>query len=371
MIDMLELTVPGGPAESAGIVCPDEVAAIPEMNAQDYRTWLEFHHPRLYSLMDPAIVNDPSRWADHFVSLGSVPGHQEFAEAPEKGRGRAYRERQKKYPAARQAAYDRIFGLLNAGTLGMSARTAVVDMLAGNGTLWRASHAALPLKQQPYLVCSDANEHMIRDAMLQGIPAIRQAAQRTLFAPEQLDAAFYGYGLHHISPEDRPDVLREAYRFLKPGGFVLLHDFEEGTPTARWYSEGLDRYTETGHKFHHFTAAGYRELLRDAGFQAVNVFPMYDAFVFTGPSADEVRFSILNHLVEMFGMVKLARTPTEPDREFCDRVEPVLAPFATFSAGDVAFEPDAFRRFVIFQQAPGMWRAEFPRIALMASAHKA
>jgi len=347
-----------------------DTLAVPGMTAPQYMSWLEGHHPRLASLLDPNIVKDWDRLANHFIGLGEVPGHLEFTEEPEKGRGYAYRTGQKRYPLARATGYKAIFELLHAGTLGMSPRSVVVDCLGGNGTLWRASRVLLPAFRQPYLISADPSADMILDAIRQDIPALRQAAQVTLFTSSVVDAAFFGYGLHHIHPSDRLGTLREAFRYLKPGGLIVLHDFEEGTPTARWYSEGLDRYTATGHKFAHFTATEYRELLRDAGFTSVNVFPMYDPFVFIGDNAEAVRFELLNHLVEMFGMVKLARSPEESRLQFSDRIEATLSPFATFDAGDVAFAPAAFRRFVIFQEKPGLWRAEFPRIALMATAHK-
>jgi SAM-dependent methyltransferase len=351
---------------------PAEVTlAVPGMTAAQYVSWLEGHHPRLAGLLDRDVVGDPQRLAEHFAALDGVPGHADFAEAPGRGRGRTYRDRQKRYPLARATGYRSIFNLLDAVPHGMSPRAVVVDSLGGNGTLWRASRALLLPFKQPYLISADPSADMMLDAIRQDIPALRQAAQHTLLDSSTVDAAFFGYGLHHIHPADRPAALLEAFRYLKPGGLIVLHDFEEGTPTARWYSEALDLYTTTGHKFAHFTTAGYRELLRDAGFTDVKVFPMYDPFVFNGESAEAARFELLDHLVEMFGMVKLARHPGESVTAFSDRVESTLSPFATFDAAAVAFDPAAVSRFVTFQQEPGLWRAEFPRIALMASARKA
>ncbi len=231
---------------------PTDVQAVPGFTTADYVNWMQGHHPRLVSVLNQQILADPIRLASHFIGLGEIPGHLEFNEEPSKGRGKPYRERQKRYPLARETGYQDIFRVLHTGTGGMKPRTLVADCMGGNGTLFRASRALLRPSEQPYWITADPSPDMVLDAIRQDLPVVRQAAQQTIFDADALDAAFFGYGFHHIHPNDRPRTLNEAFRYIKPGGTILLQDFEEGSPTARWYSEGLDLYTETGHKVYAF-----------------------------------------------------------------------------------------------------------------------
>src|SRR5258708_3078710 len=100
-----------------------------------------------------------------------------------------------------------------------------------------------PAATTPMIITSDASSSMTVDALAQSLPAIRQPAQHLLLKDCSVHGALFAYGTHHIAPEDRPSAFREACRVLKPGCRVVIQDFEENTPTARWYSEFLDRYT--------------------------------------------------------------------------------------------------------------------------------
>lgn len=295
-----------------------DVQAVPGFTTTEYIDWLQWHHPRLLSVLEQRVHADHNQLSSHFLALGDIAGHVEFNQNSTTGRGKPYRERQKRYPLARATGYQDIFRVLHTCTGGMKPCTLVADCLGGNGTLFRASRALLRPSEQPYWITADSSADMVLDAICQDLPVIRQAAQYTLFVDNVLDAAFFGYGFHYIDPNDRPRTLEEAYRYLKPGGAILLQDFEEGSPTARWYSEGLDLYTTTGHKYKHFTEQEYRQLLSNAGFENIQIFRSYDPFVFTGADAEMVRFELLDHLVEMFGMVKLSRQLSESERNFSD-----------------------------------------------------
>ena len=66
---------------------------------------------------------------------------------------------------------------------------------------------------------------------------------------------------------------------------------------------------------------------------------------FDGANSLKVPGHMLEHLVHLFGLVKLARKSNE---------------------SEVDFEPTAVPKFTLSQVEPGQWRAEFPRGALVA-----
>jgi SAM-dependent methyltransferase len=207
---------------------------------------------------------------------------------------------------------------------------------------------------------------MVNDALSRNLPAVWQCAQETWFADETLDFVIGSRGFHHVSAGTRTAAFAEAWRILKRRGVFLVVDFEEGSPTARWYSEGLDRYTNTGHRFAHFRREDFLSLLAGAGFRDMAVFELYDPFRFWADTAEGARNALLEHLVGMFGMVKLRREPGETEGDYWARVDRTIAPWCTFTAGEVAFDPEALPRLSVFQEADQRWRAEFPRVALCA-----
>ncbi|CAJ0766008.1 22715_t:CDS:2, partial [Entrophospora sp. SA101] len=67
------------------------------------------------------------------------------------------------------------------------------------------------------------------------------------------DTVIASYGVHHIPPKERKIFITSAYNILKEDGVCLIHDFLEGHPSARWYSEIIHKYRTYGHDCKHFT----------------------------------------------------------------------------------------------------------------------
>jgi hypothetical protein len=222
------------------------------------------------------------------------------------------------------------------------------------------------MERRPYWITSDPNPAQIVAALNSHFPAAPQSAQKTLFQDRIADHAVFAYGTHHIPRQERQAAINEAFRYLHPGGQIIVQDFEEGTPTARWYSDGLHKYTNTGHDCDHFSSSELNELLDSAGFTDVRIEFQYDPFVFEGPDPMYLRGQLLEHLVSMFGMVKLQRSETESNADYHDRLDAVLSPYARFSATEVNFYDDAVRCFSLCQVRHGLWRAEYPRVAIVA-----
>lgn len=147
-----------------------DVQAVPGFTTTEYIDWLQWHHPRLLSVLEQRILADHNQLSSHFLALGDIAGHVEFNQNSTTGRGKPYRERQKRYPLARATGYQDIFRVLHTCTGGMKPCTLVADCLGGNGTLFRASRVLLRPSEQPYWITADSSADMVLDGNLPGPP---------------------------------------------------------------------------------------------------------------------------------------------------------------------------------------------------------
>ena len=191
-------------------------------------------YPDLYRCLDLSRFSTEELY-QQYVLLEALPTHFESREAG--GRGDAYRIAQRANPLIRARGILALFDLLKQQSKPFSPDHVLLDLVGGNGTLTRALRSLVPADELPTVITSDPSPTMIEDALALGLAAIRQPAQSLLFGDSTVDGALFAYGTHHINPEDRVACAREAHRVLKRGARVVVQDFEEGTPTARWYSE--------------------------------------------------------------------------------------------------------------------------------------
>jgi len=87
------------------------------------------------------------------------------------------------------------------------------------------------------------------------------------FPEASIDNVFSAFMLHHIQPESKIPSLQEVLRLLKPGGALLLADFESGEH-PRGHHFGRTHHQSEESRFHHSIS----DLMQEAGFANVSKF---------------------------------------------------------------------------------------------------
>jgi SAM-dependent methyltransferase len=303
-------------------------------------------------------------------ALGNLRGLvNEFETDADTGRGSSYRHAQLNRMVRAQGI--RTLFTLAAGVPTMEripSDWTALDLLGGDGLLTHVFKTLAPQAGNS-VITSDMAGHMVADALSAGLPAIRQQAQFLFMRDESVDAVMLAYGTHHIPREDRPLALLEAARVVRPGGLVVLHDFEEGSPVARWFSVVVDQYSKAGHRYDHFTVPELEEYFALAGLRSVSFHRVYDPLVMTGDSADQARWRLAAYLTDMYGLDHLA-APEENQQDMLDAVWELAR--NCFSYGN-AFTGGGISRWKggpeVYSQDGG-WVAEVPRVALVAVGRK-
>jgi demethylmenaquinone methyltransferase/2-methoxy-6-polyprenyl-1,4-benzoquinol methylase len=102
----------------------------------------------------------------------------------------------------------------------------VLDLAGGPGRAVRAVDA-------PRRVVADAARGMVRRARAAGLDAVVADAGALPFPAATFDAVLLTDALHHLPA--REDALAEAHRVCRPGGVLVVRDFDPGT----WRGRGL------------------------------------------------------------------------------------------------------------------------------------
>ncbi|MFI0964819.1 methyltransferase domain-containing protein [Streptomyces sp. NPDC021080] len=311
--------------------------------------------PDLHACVDPERAR---AWARVLAEAGDV--RDDFGDDGAGGRGSSYLRAQARNLTARARGIHHLLSLVPARTDRRPA--VVVDVLGGDGLVRRVANARR-LTGLSVLTC-DASPYMVRAAWAAGCPALVQRADRLLLRDGSVDAVLVAYGSHHIAADDRAELVHEAYRVLRPGGVLLLHDFLVGSPMDTWFREVVDPYSRTGHAFDHFTREEMWGYLTKAGFESGEVTEMADPYAATAPTAREAELELGRYLLDMYGLAGIeARYPADAARHTVERARTVFRAEradGSLEAFSVAYDPSA-----------GSWTCTLPRTAVLAIGRKA
>ncbi|RCU47850.1 methyltransferase domain-containing protein [Haloplanus salinus] len=107
----------------------------------------------------------------------------------------------------------------------------VLDLAGGTGRAARAIAAPVGRMRAPETLVVDASRAMLAHAAERGTPAVRGDAGRLPVRTAAVDAVVVLDALHHLP--DQGAALAEAARVLRPGGVVVVREFDPRTLRGR------------------------------------------------------------------------------------------------------------------------------------------
>lgn len=107
----------------------------------------------------------------------------------------------------------------------------VLDLAGGTGRAARAIAAPVGTARAPETVVVDASRAMLAYAAGRGTPAVQGDAGRLPVRTAAVDAVVVLDALHHLP--DQGAALAEAARVLRPGGVLVVREFDPRTLRGR------------------------------------------------------------------------------------------------------------------------------------------
>ncbi|MGW7574967.1 class I SAM-dependent methyltransferase [Streptomyces sp. NPDC054765] len=279
----------------------------------------------------------------------------------ETGRGDSYRTAQRD-TSVRWSGVEQLLRLC-----APEGSAVVLDILGGDGTLARAvAELGGEATSGVTLLTSDISGEMIKEALAQGLPAVRQAADFLFVREGSVDAVLLAYGTHHIARQGRPAAVREALRAVRPGGRVVLHDFDEASPMARFFTQVVQQWSPGGHDYPHFTRSELVRLFAEAATPA-QVLDVYDPLTVRAQSEGAAREAMCDYIGNMYGVSQYFEELGGVQEAWC-LLEQVFD--HTGYLADLGRTGD-FPAVPYIHAVNGAFVAEVPRVSIVAVAQKA
>ncbi|MER9420729.1 class I SAM-dependent methyltransferase [Mesorhizobium sp. M0306] len=262
-------------------------------------------NPVAFKAIEPRVIRESSARLNSLANLS----RNEFTS---EGRGSDYVDSIQLSLMARSEGVMDLLGKMHSnGRDGLCSSLIICDLLAGDGYVNKVAHRLLGAARCPTFINSDISQFMVDRCIREGLFAVWQSAVDPFWIKDgSVDGVLMAYGTHHIPRAQRPTAIRAAARILRPGGILVLHDFEEGSPTARWFADVVSLFSVTPHDYPHFTAGEVLDLFAAAQFDEVAVQRITDPFVFHGGDEESVLQMLAEYVVKMYGLEKL-RTQTQ------------------------------------------------------------
>jgi ubiquinone/menaquinone biosynthesis C-methylase UbiE len=341
---------------------PAEQDYLPNLTISEFHSWFSGRHRQF---ADALWFDRPGADA---ILTGLTAFSNEFESDDDGGRGGSYRRAQKVTDAritGLSTLLRMVSGTEDIGRMLPGSR--LLDVLGGDGLAARVLRLLAPHSAPSQVLTSDIAANMVTEALRQGLPAVRQPAHYLFLRENSFDGVMVAYGTHHIAAPERSMMCREAYRVLRPGGRVVIHDFEKNSPVSKWFSEIVHRYCPAGHPYEHFSREELRALLEAANFSQITITEIYDPIRASGDTEPHAVGNLLDYLISMYGLT--AMTPRDGDMHA--RLLDWISQHMRYDFACVDHRAGHWRPgLTTYATDRGVIAAEMPRVALVATAVK-